>query len=77
MDEKQTRCSSAASLCDQARETNVGYFAMAVVIAVIKTTILVVLSSLQIPFWVGPCLVPFKRVLDSVKALERTRFARR
>ena len=77
MDEKQTRCSSAASLCDQARETNVGYFAMAVVIAVIKTTILVVLSSLQIHCWVGPCLVPFKRVLGGVNALERARFARR
>ena len=77
MDEKQTRCSSAASLCDQARESNVGYFAMAVVIAVIKSTILVVLSSLQIHFWVGPWLVPFKRVLGSVKALERARSAQR
>ena len=39
-------------IADQARETNVGYFAIAVVIAVIKLLlILVVLSSLQIHFW--------------------------
>ena len=42
-----------------------------------KTTILVVISSLQIHCWVGPCLVPFKRVLGSVKALERARSAQR
>lgn len=61
-------------IADQARETNVGYFAIAVIKLLL---ILVVLSSLQIHFWVGPCLVSFKRVLDSVKALERARSAQR